>query len=390
MKPILFGLFFLLSANTVLCQRYRKIHEKAIVADTHNDVISEVVLEGMHLEDDLTGKAHTDFARYKAGGVDVQVFSIWCDSTYGRGNAFNMANRQIDSLYAIAARNPARMEMVRKPRELKRTVRRKKIAAMIGVEGGHMIEDRLENLDSLYRRGASYLTLTWSNSTSWATSSLDESTHHMVNAKNGLNDFGVSVVRRMNELGMMVDVSHVGEQTFSDVMRIVTKPVIASHSSVYSIAPNQRNLKDDQIRAIARNGGVIQVNFYSDFLDSSFGRRRRLIGEAHKAEIDSLKAVQYKSIGKYLTTKYAAEYEALRPPLSLLLDHIEYIIKLVGVDHVGLGSDFDGITSSPLDMNDVSEYPNITKGLLERGYKRKAIRKILGGNFLRVFRANAG
>lgn len=389
MKQILVILALVVLHVSGEAQRYQKIHRKAIVVDTHNDVLSEVILEGMHLEDDLTGKAHTDFMRLQQGGVDVEVFSIWCDSSYGKGTGFNMANRQIDSLYAIAARNRSKMSIVRTPAELYSAVRAKKLAAMIGVEGGHMIEDRIDYLDSLYKRGARYLTLTWSNSTSWATSSLDESINHIVNAKRGLDDFGIEVVKHMNQLGMMVDVSHLGEQSFYDVMKYTTKPVIASHSSVYAIAPHQRNLKDEQIKAIAKNGGVIQINFNSDFLDSSFEGRRRAYLSAHRAEIDSLRKAGFRRASGFLKEKYPQESYDLSPPLSQVLDHIDYIVRLVGVDYVGLGSDFDGITSSPKDLQDVSQFPNITRGLLLRGYSKKDILKILGGNFLRVFQANS-
>src|SRR5690606_8193700 len=220
---------------------------------------------------------------------------------------------------------------------------------LIGVEGGHMIEDNLDYLDSLYRRGVRYMTLTWNNSTSWATSAMLESSKGDSLKQKGLTEFGKQVVRRMNELGMIVDVSHVGEQTFWDAINTSTKPVIASHSCAHAICPVFRNLKDDQVKAIARNGGVIHLNFFSGFVDSSFMRRNQEFMEKHKAERDSLlKTVTDPYFAEdYLFQKYAAEVKALRPPLSMLLDHLDYIVKLVGVDHVGLGSDFDGISSAP-------------------------------------------
>jgi membrane dipeptidase len=189
---------------------------------------------------------------------------------------------------------------------------------------------------------------------------------------------------------MMVDVSHIGEKTFWDVISTTTKPVIASHSSVYALCPVFRNLKDDQIRAIAKNGGVIQVNFYSGFLDSMFFKKVESFVKLHIAEHDSLAAMKKPEylIQDYFSKKYKAEYENMRPPLSLLLDHIDYIAKMVGVDYIGLGSDFDGIDSSPQGLDGVEDYPKITEGLLKRGYTEKDIDKILGGNFLRVFKAN--
>jgi membrane dipeptidase len=194
----------------------------------------------------------------------------------------------------------------------------------------------------------------------------------------------------MNELGMLVDISHVGERTFWDVMSTTTKPVIASHSSVYNLCPHQRNLKDDQIKAVAKNGGVIQINFYSAFIDSNFNKSKMAFMEKHKAEIDSLmkSGVAEHNIEGELFSRYKTETDKMRPPFSLLIDHIEYVIKLVGVDYVGLGSDFDGIESAPLQLDDVTTYPLITKALLERGYSKQDVTKVLGGNFLRVLKAN--
>jgi membrane dipeptidase len=255
-----------------------------------------------------------------------------------------------------------------------------------------MIEDNLEYLDSLAKRGVRYMTLTWNNSTSWATSATDESRKSFLITPYGLTDFGKEVVKRMNELGVMVDISHVGEKTFWDAIQTSTKPVIASHSSVYSICPVPRNLKDDQIRAVAKNGGVVDINFYSGFIDSNFFKRRNIFYHQHQAEFDSLSAAhtpEYE-IGNYMAKKYPSEVQGLRPPLSLLIDHIDYIVKLVGADYVGLGSDFDGIDSSPLGLDGVQDFPKITEALLKRGYTKKDIYKILGGNFLRVFKANCG
>jgi len=262
---------------------------------------------------------------------------------------------------------------------------------MLGVEGGHMIEDNLNYLDSLYKRGVRYMTLTWNNSTSWATSASDETQHKSPNAKLGLNDFGKQVVKRMNELGMLVDVSHNGEQTFWDVINVTTKPVIASHSCAYALCPVPRNLKDDQIKAIGRNGGVIHLNFYSGFLDSTFMKKKTLFLMTHGKELDSLNQLKWANyeIEEWMAKKYPQEAETLRPPLSMLLDHLDYIVKLIGVDHVGLGSDFDGIDSAPQGLNGVEDFPKITQALMERGYKKKQIKKILGGNFIRVFKQNS-
>jgi membrane dipeptidase len=205
-----------------------------------------------------------------------------------------------------------------------------------------------------------------------------------------LTNFGKQVVQRMNSLGMLVDVSHVGEETFKDVIHTTTKPIIATHSGVYTICPHQRNLKDYQIKAIAKNGGVIQVNFYSGFLDPNYFKNKDSFLEKHKEEVDSLyiSGKEKPLVEEAMFMKYKTESEALRAPFSLLMQHIEYIIQLVGVDYVGLGSDFDGIESTPQELDDVTTYPLITKALVEKGYSEKDIDKILGGNFLRVLRAN--
>jgi membrane dipeptidase len=374
-------------SHLIYAQSYQKIHRKAIVVDTHNDILTQVMERGVALDTDLTGITYSDLDRWKKGGLDVQFFSVWSDGN--QTNPFQFALRQMDTLDAVAKRNPEKIAEVSNSKELYEVVKQHKIAAMFGIEGGHQIENDLSKLDSLYKRGARYMTLTWNNSTPWATSAFDETFTKDLQHK-GLTDFGRQVVQRMNALGMMVDISHVGEQTFWDVINTTTKPVIASHSSVYNICPHQRNLKDDQIKAIAKNGGVIQVNFYSGFLDSTYTRKKDIFFVKHKSESDSLSksGMSENMVENYMFSKYRNEVQALRPPFSLLMQHIEYIINLVGVDYVGLGSDFDGIESSPLQLDDVTSYPLITKALVEKGYSEKDIDKILGGNLLRVLKAN--
>ena len=377
--------------HSATAQCYKKLHRSAIVVDTHNDLISTASMKGMAIDSDLSGKTHSDLGRFRKGGVDVQVFSIFCDERFGKDTAFKYANIEMDSLYAVAARNPHKMTIATSPGDIRQALAQHKLAAMMGVEGGHMIEDNLSYLDSLFHRGARYLTLTWNNSTSWASSAKDETGHTVPNPKSGLNDFGRQVVRRMNALGMMVDLSHTGEQTFWDAIQITTKPVIVSHSCVHTLCASFRNLKDDQIKAVAKNGGVIQVNFYSGFLDSTYMKKLDAFFGRHKAETDSMKAAgrpQYE-IEDFIFHHYSAEAQALRPPLSLLIDHIDYIARLAGVDHVGLGSDFDGISSAPRQLDGVQDLPLVTKALRKKGYSKKDIRKILGENFLRVFEANS-
>jgi membrane dipeptidase len=371
-------------------QSYQKIHNSAILVDTHNDFLSKSLENHYAFDADLRGLTQTDLSRMRKGGVDVQIFSIFCDEHYGRGSAFAYANRELDSLYSVAARHPKEMQIVYTWAQLMQAVKGHKLAVLSGVEGGHMMEDDLTYLDSFYRRGVRYMTLTWNNSTSWATSASDESKHSFIVTPYGLTAFGKEVVRKMNELGMMVDVSHTGEKTFWDVIHTSSKPVIASHSSAYALCPVFRNLKDDQIKAIAQNGGVIQVNFYSGFLDSLFMPRLNQFLKLHRAEQDSLSTqkMTHAQILDSLFARHHQELENLRPPLSLLLDHIDYIVKLAGIDHVGIGSDFDGSESTPQGLDGVEDYPKLTRGLIERGYNREEIFKILGGNFLRVFKAN--
>jgi membrane dipeptidase len=391
-KKLLVLIFsFTAFTSVTLAQNANKLHQQAIVVDTHNDVLSTVTMKGLNIDNNLLGKSHSDLARFKQGGVDVQVFSIFCDERFGKDTAFKYANIEIDSLYAIAKRNHDKLVIVYTPAELKKVVKSKRIAAMMGVEGGHMIEDNLSYLDSFYKRGVRYMTLTWNNSTSWASSAKDESGHTVPNSKPGLNDFGKQVVKRMNELGMLVDISHVGEQTFWDAINTSTKPVIASHSCAYALCPVFRNLKDDQIKAIGKNGGVIQLNFYSGFVDSNYLKRKEAFLASHQKERDSLQQLKWASyeIEEWMSKTYIQQSDSIRPPLSALLDHLDYIVKLIGVDHVGLGSDFDGIESAPQGLNGVQDFPKITQALIERGYSRKDIKKILGGNFLRVYEANA-
>ena len=392
--------FLLIMMATILfseakSQSYEKIHADAIVCDTHNDIISTCVEKGYLFDHDLIGKTHSDLKRMLKGGLDVQVFSIFCDGK--EKNPFQFANREIDSLYAWVNRNPSEMALVTTPAKLQQAVKEHKLASMIGVEGGHMIEDDLSKLDSLYSRGARYMTLTWNNNNSWATSAEYESGNQKkegkidtVSQKKGLSDFGKQVVKRMNELGMMVDLSHVGDQTFWDAINISTKPVLVSHSNAYALCPVYRNLKDDQIKAIAKNGGVIQLNFYPAFLDSSIGTKLVSFIKKHREEKKALIASGKKDFeaDDIIFKKYNNEVEKMQVPFKLLFDHMEYIIKLAGNDHVGLGGDFDGISITPQVLTDVTKYPLITKELIKRGYSKEDIYKILGGNFIRVFEAN--
>ena len=390
-KRIFCCLFGLVPA-ILFAQSYKKLHARAIVVDTHNDIPTTAIDKGYSFDQNLAGKTHSDLKRMMAGGVDVQLFSIWCDGN--KQNPYAWANREIDTVMSWINRNPQQMMTAFTTKEINRSVKEKKLAVLFGLEGGHMIENDLKKLDSLYARGVRYMTLTWNNSSDWATSALDETTNGGVLKdslrKKGLTSFGKKVIKYMNAMGMLVDLSHVGEQTFWDAINTTTRPVLVSHSCAYTLCPHRRNLKDEQILAVGRNGGVIHLNFYSGFLDSNFEKKSTAFLAQHKREVDSMLKINPEPyfMQEYLFEKYPEEVKAMRPPLSLLLDHLDHIVKLIGVDHVGLGSDFDGINSSPQELDDITAMPLITKELLKRGYSKTAVRKILGGNFMRLLKVN--
>ena len=389
-QTIILACTLLLVQHSFAQKSFEKIHQKAVFVDSHNDILTAVIEKKLQMDTDLKGKTHSDLARFKAAHVDVQIFSVWCDGN--EKDPLGLANREMDTLDAVIKRNPEMIALVQNNKELKRALKEKKLAAMFGVEGGHMINNDLNNLTKFRARGVRYMTLTWNNSTSWATSAMDETMKKdsLAKAHKGLTDFGKEVVMKMNELGIIVDLSHVGEQTFWDAINTTSTPVIVSHSNAYSLCPIFRNLKDDQIKSVAKNGGVIDLNFFSGFIDSSFLKKQTKFVLSHIRELDSLKKtgmVQEYAIS-ILSDKYAAEVYSNRPPMSALIDHLDYLVKLGGIDHVGIGSDFDGISSSPQELDSVMDYPKITKAMLERGYSKRDIYKVLGGNILRVLKAN--
>jgi len=364
-------------------------NDKIYFIDTHNDVLSKQAITGQDIAKEQL-ETNFDLAKASRGNLAAQVFSIWCDETYGIGKAYKKANEEIDSLYALVKRNPKKIMLVTNSKGLQAAINKNKLAALIGVEGGHMIEDRVDYIDSLYNRGMRYLTLTWNNSTSWATSAKDEVTKKDSLPFTGLTEKGKQIVSHLNKLGVMVDISHAGEKTFYDVLSVSSKPIIASHSCAYALNPHRRNLKDDQLKALAKNGGVVFVNFYSEFLDSNFEKKASEFSSIHKRETDSLVTI-FKDTDLatiHLFHLYQKETDAFRPPLSLLIKHIDYIVKLIGVDHVGIGSDFDGAESFPLQMDDVSDYPLIAIELKKLGYPVADIKKITSENFIRILKAN--
>ena len=389
-RLLLLLISFLFVSIITSAQSVRSLHKKAIVVDTHNDILSSAMLEGKDISHRIK-EGHSDLDRWKEGGVDVQFFSVWTDKvSRNKEGFFKDANQEIDSLNVLILKNPDRITPARSYKEVKKGIRQEKLVALIGLEGGHMIENDLSKLEEIFKQRLGYMTLTWNNSTSWASSAMDETLHPDSLKQKGLTAFGKQIVRKMNELGIIVDLSHTGEQTFYDAIATTSKPVLLSHSSVWNICPVFRNVKDEQIRAVAKNGGVICINFYSGFIDSNFARKmNELEGTKGKQIKDSLQ--QYYDAAKMneiWRQRFSAELEPLRPTLSQMVDHIDYIVKLVGDDYVGIGSDFDGVSSLPIGLDDVTTYPKITKELRRRGYSKRSVKKILGGNVMRVMKAN--
>lgn len=387
----IFFLLALLATILLPAQSVKKIHRKAVLVDTHNDVLSSGILDGIDISKRVK-EGHSDLDRWKEGGVDVQFFSVWTgDKPRNKEGFFQDARQEIDSLNILVLKNPFRMTLARNYQEVKKGIRQGKLVALIGVEGGHMIENDLGKLEELYQQDMRYMTLTWNNSTSWASSAMDETLHPDSLKHKGLTEFGKQVVIKMNELGIIVDLSHTGEQTFYDALAVTTKPVLLSHSSVWSICPVFRNVKDDQVKAVAKNGGVICINFYSGFISKEYDQRSTYLnGPGKKIIQDSLFGVLHDSATMKTQWQqyYDTEMNKVRPSIGQLVDHIDHIVKLVGDDYVGIGSDYDGVGSLPIGLEDVTTYPRITEELIRRGYSKKSINKILGGNVLRVMKAN--
>lgn len=379
---ILIPVFFVFSISFAQMPR---LHFSSLVVDMHSDVLDSHLETGRNI-DHFSRRGQVDLDRLKMGGVDAQFFVLWPDPDLkNKQGMYDQAVRALDTLDAVLRRNPQKAALCVSPADIEKTVAGGKIAALIGLEGGSAIEDDLAKIDYFYKRGMRYLGLTWNDSPSWASSALDETTPARKGHK-GLNDFGRRVIHRLNRLGVLVDVSHSGEQTFYDVLKASAKPVIASHSSVYAICPHYRNLKDDQIRALAKKGGVMFINFYPSYLVKGFDRIYQHARKRATAIQDSLKKAH--SSEKFNRSAFImSKIKDIYPDVKTVVDHIDYVVKLVGDDYVGLGSDFDGIPITPHGLEDVSKMPAITKELLRRGYSEKSIKKILGGNFMRVFRA---
>jgi membrane dipeptidase len=378
--------------TSAVSARARAIHESAIVVDTHADTPQRFLDENFDIgSSDPKDIGHISLDKARAGNLGAEFFSIWVDPEVNQGHFAQHTFDLIDSVYEQAARHPDRMMMAFSVEDIERAHKQKKLAALMGIEGGHSIENDLHLLRDFYRLGVRYMTLSWSNTNEWADSSGDiddpKIQHH-----NGLTDFGKQVVLEMNRLGMMVDISHVADKTFWDAIATTKAPLIASHSSARALSNAPRNMTDDMLRAVAKNGGVVDVNFYSGFLDQNYWDASRTQAKEQAAAIHDYLA-KLRAEGKQvaftdedrITREWMAKIP--RPPFTTLIDHIDHIAKVAGVDHVGLGSDFDGVSgATPAGMDSAADLPKITQGLLDRGYSAEDIRKILGGNILRVFK----
>ncbi len=362
------------------------VHSRAIVVDTHADTTQRLIFDPKFNLAERHTDGNIDIPRMRDGGLDALFFSIWVPSDVTGPIAVKRAFDQIDAVREAVRRHPNDLVLATTAAEIRRAAADRKIAALMGVEGGHMIDDDMRQLRNFAALGVRYMTLTHFKNNNWADSSTDKPAH------NGLTDFGKDVVREMNRLGMMVDISHVADKTFYDVISLTTAPVIASHSSCRAIANHPRNMTDDMLRALAKNGGVVMINYHAAFLSEEF----RVASEKKNGDVvTSMSAMSKKCGGNEACTTMESEridHEAMAsgelPKVSWekIIEHIDHAVKVAGVDHVGLGSDFDGATM-PIGLEDASKLPKITDALLKKGYSEAEVGKILGGNILRVMEA---
>ena len=354
-----------------------RVQRSAILIDTHNDVTSFTV-DGLDIGP-RRATGHTDLVRLREGGVSATFFAAYVDKNYVKTNqSAHRTLEMIDTIrHDIVDRYPGQVRLALTARDIETAHHQHKFAALIGIEGGHAIEDSLRLLRDYYALGVRYMTLTHGNTNNWADSSgdIDDPTvsHH-----NGLTPFGRNVVGEMNRLGMMVDISHVADKTFWDVLEVSTAPPFASHSSCRALSSIPRNMTDEMIAALAKKGGVVDVNFGCEFVsqksaDAGMPWMRRIMAAPNEAERKALMEQYRKQI--------------VRAHLDDAVAHIDHIVKTAGIGAVGIGSDFDGVECTPIGLDDVSKYPNLTRALLERGYSARDIRLIYGGNVLRVMRA---
>lgn len=368
---------------------FLQIHRRAIAIDLHADTTQRLLDEGVDLTQRLND-GHLDSIRAKAGGLDAQFFSIWVEpELYGSGGpgAVKRADAQIAAVRGLAQKHPEIWEMATSADDVRRIAAEGKLGALLGLEGGYAIDERIENVERYYNMGVRYMSPAWTVSTSWAGSSGDEP-----GKTRGLSEFGKQVIREMNRLGMMIDVSHVSDKTFWDIVETSSRPVIATHSACRSIAHVPRNLDDEMIRALAKSGGVVCVIFYPPFLEPGWSALKdkvdiEIAPLVKRASEEEKGDVAHKKLARDRVRR--EEFLKRLPPVSVsrVVDHIDHIVKLVGIDYVGIGSDFDGIQATVSDLSSVADLPNLTRELLRRGYSESDVDKILGGNVLRVMEA---
>lgn len=367
-----------------LTEAARKLHAATILVDGHNDLpwaFREMGTPSFDKVDIAQSqpKLHTDIPRLRQGGVKAQFWSVYVpSSTRLRGESLQSTLEQIEFVHTMIKRYPETFALCLNTRDIDKAIAEGKIASMIGMEGGHSIENSIGVLRRLYQQGARYMTLTHSATLDWADSATDEAKH------GGLTKFGEEIVLEMNRLGMLVDLSHVSDDTMRDAMRITKAPVIYSHSSARAIGNHPRNVPDDVLPLVKQNKGVILVNFYPGFVVPEAAQRRRIRDEKKEAwekEFDDQKKVD-EAVAKWDLT-----HPMPRGSIHDVVDHIEHLVKHCGIDHVGIGSDYDGIGTVPVQLEDVSTYPLITQEMLNRGYTAEGIHKVMGQNVLRVFRA---
>src|SRR3989454_3977721 len=363
--------------------RAKQIHERAIVIDTHDDTPQRLLFDKNFNIGPRNKDGHVDIPRMREGGLDALFFSIWVPSDLTGPPAVKRAMDLIDAVREAARTHPNDLRLATTAADVRKAAADHKIAALMGMEGGHMIDDDLRLLRLYAALGVRYLTLTHFKNNNWADSSTDKPAH------NGLTAFGRDVVRELNRLGVMVDISHVADKTFYDALAVTTAPVIASHSSCRVIANHPRNMTDEMLRAVAKNGGVVMINYHAGFLSEEF---RSASAKESGNIVVKMDAMSKKCGGNEACTTMEGEridHEAMMsgelPKVSWekIIEHIDHAVKIAGADHVGLGSDFDGATM-PLGMEDASKLPKITDALLKKGYSEADVQKILGGNILRV------
>ncbi len=363
------------------------LHRAAIVVDTHSDTTprfqeADWRFAERHASGDM------DLPRIREGGLDVQFWSIYMGARDVPGAALREALERIDAVHEMVRRHPRDVALAGSAAEVRAAVARGQLASLMGVEGGHIIEENLAALRTFHRLGVRYLTLTHSFHTTWADSS-GTGAQPLAPLHGGLIGFGREVVREMNRLGMLVDVSHVSDRTFFDALAVSRAPVIASHSSCRAVFEHPRNLSDEMLRALARNGGVLQINFFPGYIDADAAARIAAQRERLAPELEALRA-RFEGDPAGLRRAREALYAASpwpTAPLEALLDHFDHAIRVAGPDHVGIGGDWDGVPSMPEGMDDVSFLPALTRGLLARGHAPETVRKVLGENLLRVLEA---